>query len=358
MAYETHAITAITDVPALIGTFAQSIGFETDLSTPSQPVIRNPQGGDSNSGSNSGFAASDAIPWKVTASVAGSTHTLRVDPSATTNDSNSQVFAEITSGASFTSPIVGPTTPAVVLPTELHLFGSLSPEPYIAAVVKYVTLAGSRVYRHLYIGNMEKLGDYEGGEVISTTDGPGNSTGTRNYNSPDMKYLFESRCTRKANADQGGVHVQHADNPYPWLIFKGATGTSPLGNLSAGTVLGGYGDSINDGLLARGRSPFAGQQMLTPINLYHVEIIPGDVVLHPLGRPAGVRLINVQDLQPEAEIVVGGKLWRVFPSHSRRSEVTMPESTNVGSNPPEFETSLWVGYAYAVDLEDSNSLGA
>jgi len=354
MSYETHAIAAITDVPAFIGSFAASLGFETDLSVPTQPIIWNPENS-SNSDSNSGFPTSGALRWRVTASVAGSTHTLRVDAAASTNDSNSAVFALVDSGASFTSPVVTPVTPAVVLPTVLHLIGSLLPVPYIAAVVKYVTPAGDVVYRHLYIGNMEKKGSYEGGEVISTSDGPYNSTSSRSYDDPNYKYLFQARCDSKDPTVQGGVHVEHVDNPTPWLIFDGPITSAAMTAFTAGTVLGGFGDSINDGYLARGRSPFAGQQMLAPINLYQATLIPGDTVFVPLGRPAGVRLVNMQDLQPEAEIIVGGLLWRVFPSHARRFESVSTESTNLGANPPAFETSLWVGYAYAVNEEDSNS---
>lgn len=357
--YENHAITAVTDIPALVGTFAASLGFETDLSVPTQPVIRNPQGGDSNSGSNSAFnLTSDAIPWRVTASVAGSVHTLRVDVAASTNDSNSELTREITSGAKFTSPIVGAVTPAVCLPVELHLIGSLSPKPYIAIIVRYNDVVGNRVYRHLYIGNMEKKGDYEGGEVISASDGIATgSTGTRSYDDGSYKYLFGSRNFVSA-ADSGGVHVQHADNAIPWLRFRGGFGTQPLLAIPEGSALGGYNDAINDGYIARARSQFGGQQQLTPINLFHVVVIPGDVVPTPIGRPAGVRLVNMQDLQPEAEIIVGGMLFKVFPACARRFETVSPKANPSGSQFAEYETTHWVGYAYALDIEDSNSAGA
>lgn len=350
--YAHHSITAITDVPALVGTFAASVGFETDLTTPSQPVISRPQGGDSNSGSNSNLYG-DTIPWKVSASVAGSTHTLKVEAVEDPLDSNSLLYQRVTSYAIFASPVVGAGAPAVVLPTDVHLIGSLTPEPYLAIIVQY----GVNLYRHMYIGNMEKIGSYEGGEVIAATDGPGNSSTSRAYYDLNMKYLFGARSDRRSAAESGGVHVDHDDNASKWRRFRGSVATNVSNLLSFPTdgVIGGFNDAINDGYLARGRSPFAGQQMLTPINLYAADPIVGDVEFKPIGRPAGVRLVNVQDITPGQEIIVGGMLWRVFPSHARRFETGMPESTNVGSNPPEFETSYWVGYAYAVDEEDSNS---
>jgi len=354
--YQVNSISAITDVPALVGTFAALIGWETDLTTPTQPILRRPQGGDSNSGSNSAFEASDAIPFQVTASVAGSTHTLTCAAYQYDSESNSAVTALQAGSAVFASPVVGAGSPAVVLPTQVHLIGALTPEPYIAIIVEY----GSNLYRHMYIGNMEKVGDYQGGECISATDGPGSSSSTRVYYDLDMKYLFSGRQSRRAAAESGGVHVDHADNAYPWRFFVGSTATSstPLLSFPVNGVIGGYNDAVNDGYLARGRSPFASLNTLSPINLYNADPIVGDVEFRPIGRPAGVRHVHMQDLQPGAEIIVGGMLWRVFPSHARRSEVTMPESTGVGSNPPEFETSLWVGYAYAVGEEDSNSAGA
>lgn len=354
--YEVHSISAITDVPALVGTFAALLGFETDLSTPTQPIIRRPQGGDSNSGSNSAFEASDAIPFRVTASVAGSTHTLTVAGYQDDAESNSAINALQVGSAVFASPVVGAGSPAVVLPTQVHLIGALTPEPYIGIIVEY----GTNLYRHMYIGNMEKIGDYQGGEVISCTDGPGNASSTRTYYSMNMKYLFSGRQNRRAAAESGGVHVDHADNAYSWRFFAASTATNstPLLSFPVNSVIGGFNDAINDGYLARGRSPFANQQMLVPINLYNPDNLVGDVEFVPIGKPAGIRMVNMQDLEPGQEIVVGGMLWRVFPSHSRRFESTMPESTDVGSNPPEFETSLWVGYAYAVGEEDSNSAGA
>jgi len=354
MAYEHHTITAITDVPALVGTFAASLGFETDLSTPTQPIIRNPQGFGSNSTSNSLLFTDDAIMWRVSASVASVFHQLVVQSYEPDANSNSLVNNAILSYADFVMPIIG--NPGVAqVPTDLHLIGSLSPRPYIAIVVQ-----SGAYYRHMYIGNMEKIGNYEGGEVISATDGPqgsaSSSIGFKDYSS--MKYLFQGRSGRKTgNLNTGGVHVQHAELAAEWIQFRGTSDLTPHAAMPDEVCLGGYGDSINDGYLARARSPFSGQNILVPINLYVSESIVGDTIYHPIGRPAGVRLVNMQDIAPEQEIIVGGKLYRCFPSHSRRSESTMTR-TGSGSTYRDYETSLWVGYAYAVDVEDSNSLGA
>lgn len=348
--YEAHAITEVTDVPTLVGSFAAAIGFETDLTVPTQPVITRPQGFGSNSSSNSAEFMEDALQWRITAAVAGSTRTVRCE--VYDESSNSAVAAVVNSYAEIISPI----TPTVKQPTTLHLVGGLLPEPFIAVVLEYP----NGEYRHLYIGHMEKIGDYQGGEVIAANSGPGSSN-TENISYRDtahMHYLFGAYQTRRAEGASGGVHVSHADNADPWRTFRGASGvTNPYVSFPTGAAIGGFNDAINDGYLARARSQFAGQQVLVPINLYVNENIIGDTIMHPIGRPAGVRLVNMQDLQPNQEIVVGGLLWRVFPSHSRRFQKTMPK-TGSGAQFRDYESSYYVGYAYFVGDEDSNSAGA
>ena len=351
MAYEFHNITAITDVPALVGSFAQSIGWEADLSTPTQPIISRPQGHDSNSGSNSASPLSDAIRWRITAIAAGSNHVLSAEAY---EETLGVITTTINSRARFLAPSL---TSGIQTPHTVYLVGSMNPEPYLGIIVEYP----GQIFPHMYIGNMEKIGNYEGGEVVSATDGPANSTANLiSYTSYDhMKYLFQSKSNRQAFADCGGVYVDHPSNATKWRRFRGVdTSTNPHQSMPTGIALGGFLDSINDGYLARARSPFAGQSVLVPINLYANENIVGDAIYRPIGRPAGIRMVNMQDLQPGQEIIVGGKLFRCFPSHCRRFETQMTRTGSGGLVPRDFETSLWVGYAYAVDEEDSNSAGA
>jgi len=349
MSYELHAVSAITDIPALVGTFAQTIGFSVDLSTPSQPIIWNPTP-NSNSISNTLFYESDPIRWRLQASAAGLTHRLFLEMYDYT--SNSLLDTIITSGCDFFSPITDPaqTAAAVLVPSFVHLFGDLSPAPYIGIVVEYP----GDIYRHMYIGNMEKIGDYEGGEVISASDGPGTITGTTAYNSTTrMKYLFSARSSFKSAAFSGGVYADAGSNDVPWRKFLGPISTAPLSNMGNEAVIGGFNDSINDGYLARARAPFAGSNILVPINLYATEQLIGDSSFIPIGRPAGIRAVNMQDLSPKQEIIVGGFEWFVFPALSRQLSKNMTKSS--ASSYPVSLSSHWVGYAYRTGEEDSNS---
>lgn len=336
--YQTHTISAVTSIPALVGSFANAVGFTTDLTTPSQPLIRNPTGG---------------VQWRVRASAVSLTHEVIIE-GADGDWSNS--LAEITSDARTQSPIRRATTggvDTVRLPVRLHLIGALTPQPYIGIVIEY----SGPEFRHLYLGNMERMGAYTGGELIAGTDGPlqSDETAIRYDSTLHMKQLFQSRTTRRLAANSGGVRVEHVDNPIPWRRFFGAIDASPMSGLPEDAVIGGFGDDANDGFVARARALFAGLSLLVPINLYAVKKEGTFTTFVPLGHAAGVRLVNMADLTPGQEIVVGGYLWRVYPSHARRTEKTMPKISVTGVQYRQYESSHLVGYAYAVGEEDSNS---
>jgi hypothetical protein len=70
--------------------------------------------------------------------------------------------------------------------------------------------------------------------------------------------------------------------------------------------LGGPLDSINDTYVAKGKSSLAGSVVLTPINLVISRRLTTDFRLQPIGAPTGVRMINIQDIEPASQIDVGG----------------------------------------------------
>src|SRR5690606_35716827 len=92
-------------------------------------------------------------------------------------------------------------------PTKLFLISMLTPEPYLAIVVEY----GYNSYRHLYLGNMEKVGNYSGGEIIGGASGPTSTTNTNIFwqDSGRIKQLFGSYQNSWIRASSGGVHVDH-----------------------------------------------------------------------------------------------------------------------------------------------------
>jgi hypothetical protein len=325
--YSSVSVSSILDIPAEIGTFADAVGWTTDLTLPNEPILTHP-------------SLPGAIPFKVRALISG------------TNNQNHDVIVEsanpiVTNTAVLRSPRLAGSSnnPTVPLPTTIHLFGSLTPEPFIACVVEYNT----NLFRHLYIGNMEKIGAYDGGEVICASRGAGSVLSSNvNYNATNaFKWLFGSRGATSAFPESqcGGVHIDHVDSPEAWRTFFGDYGSTPFDSFTSKNVSGGYNDAINDGYVSRGRSPFAGVNILVPINLYAARPITLDVTFRPIGRPAGVRNIHIQDIEPGQEITLGADTWKIFPAVSKRTETAMP-GTSLGGNYREFETSGYLGHAF------------
>lgn len=323
MAYSQQTITAITDIPALAAAFAVANGWTVNSSTPTQPVFTLP-------------TADTLGTWRLSASISGYDHTL----TWTTVSS-----AVPTSTANTTSPKLAPTSgtnPVVPTPTKLHMFISPAPatNPYLAIVIEYNT----NLFRHLYLGRMERLGDYSNGEIVAGMTGPMTSysatVGYQDYNC--VQYLFQSRSAARANTACGGVRVTHADNANEWRKFLGYN-TGSVTSLPANCVLGGYGDAVNDGYVARGEVPYAGINALVSINLYNAKPITSEMSLIPIGRPPGIRHVNMRNLGPGDSINVGGVQWRVFPAMAKSSETAMPPGLG---NWRSYETSYYNGYAY------------
>ncbi len=329
--FEQHAITNLSEVPALVSSFATSIGWTAGVA---------PLGGVTL------LAPGDDIVW--TFKLSGS----NLEMLYLEEDSNSTYTEVIDSKAVMAPPVLrigGVDTTQV--PDWCYLVGGTDPSPYLHIAVSF----GDNLFRHMYVGILEKLGNYTHGNIIAATKGPGLSAqATLDYKEfSQMKYLFQGGNDAMARASSGGLLADHADNAEPWRTFYNAT----FGTVIAADVesaIGGFGDAINDGYLARAAAPFAGLSILAPINMYVTQPISGDRTFVPVGRVPGIRMVNMATLEPASEIVVGGFRWVVFPSHSRRIEKTMTAAGS-GSRARDFETSYWVGYALAIGEEDSNS---
>ncbi len=224
-------------------------------------------------------------------------------------------------------------------PTKMHLFGASGATPFIAAVIEY----SPGYFRHVYLGTMEKLGNYTGGEIIAAAAVTAYwNAGLYTYDS--NQYLFSGLQACWPAATSGGIRMGHADLGGTIMVpFKAATSrrTSPL---IVNTAIGGFKDNINDQQIARATNTFAGAQILVPPNLYLVR--PSGRI-SPIGRPAGVRMVNMTNLDPSTTISVGNKTWRCFPQW-RKADQTIPNTG--GSSGGQLSESSWiVGYAYLED---------
>jgi hypothetical protein len=314
MTWQQNTISTLADIPPLVKTFATSVGF-TVGGTTSAPTLR--------AGSGATFALTrlyvapyDELFWACT------------DTSA------------ITSTARIRSPV---TDAGTAQPTKVIMYAGLTPAPYFAIVVEY----GYNRYRHLYMGNLVPASSFTGGEVIAGANFHQSNSGydfPLSYRDTRHQYLFSGHQSYWANADCGGVRIVHANNPNPWRRFR--AGSLSFGGWNAfdgNEVIGGFTDDVNDGYLARGRSSYAGTGILVPVDLYATKGSGSGTQFAQLGHPAGVRMINMTDFDPDSTLTIGGTdEWQVFPAFKKSSSLTVLRGATWGAD----ESSGMVGYAY------------
>lgn len=332
--YSTYNISALAEIPPLVKAFAALNGWTTS----GVCVVTRPGGGKSFSMYAEPDMAFDSGRAKALAIVEVGSNPLR----------GVRTHLPIWGG--------GPTLaePNILFPTKLYLFGGEEEgQAYISGVIE----CGFNAYRHFYIGNMVKLGDYTGGEVISMNCGAYAWQGTYaeiNYGtSGQVRYLFSAHQNRAIDDTQfggtrfsGGVNVVHADNPNSWRSFYAfMNGGQPYYDYQ---VFGGSRDGPNDGFAAKARSNYAGAQILVPINLFCPDSTQAhyDVRFRPIGYPAGVRIISMENLAQGQELEVGNKHWRAFPEFSKWPERLI---TNEGSGWVRRESSYRAGIAHLTD---------
>lgn len=340
MAYTSHLITTLSEVVPLWAAFASSCGWTVDNSTPAAPAITHP-------------GQPGSLPMRMKYETSGTYgRRLVVDsPSSTI----------ITGSARMTSPVLNPTQTSggqsVSAPTRVHFMGSTTGTPYIATVVEF----GYNSYRHVYVGFMEKSSSYGGGEVFSATWGiedGGSITGNQiGWAAPaGGKPLFNAASSVNGGNNRGGVRVVHASVPIPWREFRATTGGGSDINGWANstrdiTVFGGYLEGPNTGYAIAGKSEYAVSAVVAPIPLLLTVTIAGVLYFKNIGRPTGVRHINVENFEPGAQVSVGSRNFIVFPWMSKRPTTTVNFGTSAlpsASRVPNFETSGYLGYAYEI----------
>lgn len=313
MAYEQVSVTSITQIPAAVAAFAAANGWTV-------------------AGQN--YKYGSGVEFALSASISGFDHELKW---ARTSD------VRVTSAAKMRSPKLNGTSasPEVSVPSSVHLFAGTTPAPFLAIVVEY----GFNSYRHLYLGYVEKHGFANGGEVIGATGFPSSASPTRypiTFRDDEVQYLFGGRTRAWDNANTGGVLVDHAANPTKWRRFYSPVGINSITTFTGTEAIGGFKDDINDAYIARARSSAAGINLLVPIHLYAAQGAGASVQFIPLGPPAGVRAVNMTDLDPKSSIAITTDEWMVFPALSKAGDTVVKSLNGWGAG----ESSGMVGYAY------------
>lgn len=357
--YQAYSVASMADIPALVGAFASNLGWNVDTTVANAPKIKHP----TLSGAKQvAFSFVQAHPSN-SIDVQSYYDRLLISFVDTTVGTEPTAAVDAPRFYNAATPTI-PTTPA---PTQLHMFGGTSPDYWLAGVIAF----GFNLYRHFYFGYPEKIGNYGNGEIItgsraSSFQSTYSSGAKYHYNNADrLWYPFSAmngRYTYTSGASaNGGVYITHNNIANRWnrffinsrsLTSRGnsvsACVTTLLNSLSAGTVFGGAMDAVNSGYLYSGDNSLMGGALLVPINLYICNTISGNKVIHPIGRPNGVRLVNVRSLNPEQIVQLGSDQWKVFPIFCRNiadSYLHGPSDTTQ----PQWgvdENSFIIGQAY------------
>lgn len=324
MAYQEYAITTLDDVPALAIAFAVAAGWNANNGGIRHPTI------------NAG-------------SPGGDTYEFVTEENALIKDliCRSQSFAA-SRQARIRNPVhaqaASPYAGFRLAPTKLFLIGGVNPQPYLAVVVQF----GFNLYRHLYLGYVEKQGTYSGGLIVSACNGPMDpDTRDRSYRYwYSNSYLFSAQQQTLGQSKQGGMSVEG-----DWKEFraKGAAGgesTMRTGLYDGTEVMGGFNDGIADILVQKARAPLAGAIVLVPCTIYAPRFIGNDYRLRPLGRAAGVRMCSLAELEPEGSSQIASETWHHFAAISKQTDTVNLFPPGGNSRWPFSETSYLLGYAY------------
>lgn len=219
------------------------------------------------------------------------------------------------------------TMPAV---GQCWLFGGNAPEPWLHVVVS----SAPGDYHHIYLGFLERYGDWTGGAIADATywvRGTGYTFENRrsrwydDYNHMLFSALDSGRFRWFPSGRQaGGVLVSHAGAPAPPGRFEGATSTLPgyPRDLGMYRIEGGVVDIGNRGLVIPGLTSFNGVEPLAPFVLRGDFEYDGFTV--PLGAVAGIRMANIDDIDPEALLDFGGRTFQVFPLSNKFRATSVP----------------------------------
>lgn len=329
MAYQEYTISALADIPSIVSTFAAAMGWNVVAD-----VLRHPNyegagpGGPGFKLSTSLVGLLDDLTWNCTTGETATTATLR---------------------SPILSTVENPTVGNRVLPTKLFLIGMLLPQPYLAIVVEY----GYNMYRHLYLGFLEKQGTFTGGVCIAASAGRWTVTSeTPRWSRSDFRQgLFNANQSLWAANRAGGVLAISADNPSSWRNFRASgsptsSSDSLYQSMSNTMALGGFGDGLNDPYVAKGKAQMAGANVLVPINLCLPRMLSTDFRLKPIGIPSGVRMINIQEIEAQATLSLGSDTWHSFAEAKKSSSATIPKPNMSGSQYRLDENSYYLGYAY------------
>lgn len=205
--------------------------------------------------------------------------------------------------------------------SNVWLFTGETPEPWMHVVIN--SIPGQ--YHHLYFGFLQRYGVYDCGAVVTGTHW-NNSLSYRDsafYDYRNVGSLFSGSYAYTA----GGVIMEGANPPLQEGRFR-RHDRNPGATIAR--LTGGVWDEHNRRLIRHGLPLHNAAAPMAPFLILADFEKDGYVV--PIGTPPGIRMIHIDDFNPEQIITFGSNDWQLFPLSDKA------RSTNY-NNWPEYQNN-------------------
>jgi len=325
MSYQTGTATDVDDLMAKLSTFAQANGWTEDKAVAG-----------SGDGSSSETYLSKGVTFVIFDAQLDTSHpnVYHAVSQALDEPSLDVYVATGHNGASAASAQPGTSTVKDtnwLLPnmTAYHFFTDPTKE-YLHIVVE--TTANE--FRHIHVGLLDKIGAYDGGQYNQST------SPDQVFNTIDDPSNFQHSYPWTKLGNGAGKHQLLRVNidGVDWKTTAALDTTSafvaPLRMQGQGEVLDNHFDMRTSGLI-RTTQPnrFNSTVVLFPIPCF---ISRSATQRAPVGKPFDLRMCNIKNVSPGAEISFGGDDWLIFPFVEKKNPNTDDELPNSG----------WLAFAY------------
>lgn len=176
-------------------------------------------------------------------------------------------------------------------------------------------------YRHFGFGELEKIGDWVGGEYCYGHFWNQSAVNIDNPSLSQHAFMLDSNMAGLATGFYPTVHVRGQPEQVTglerWLIL-GNPRTFPPGTDRAGNNLlpgiGGTRAGITTGIMAQFRlSKLTAFKPLLPIPVLIYNTSPSPDSARLIGTHPDVRIVNMANLDPAETFIIAGETWFVFP---------------------------------------------
>jgi len=306
MAYQTGTSTTIEDLLQQLSTFLVANGWVEDFATTGDPG----RIGFSKNGIFVAFQYTESVDGGVIAVYQNLSNDDPVNVWASTGNSGNGVATTTRSlfdTARHVGLIAGPHA-------AYHFFEQDSNPAYCHIVLEPDT----NRFRHFGFGELEKIGDWGGGEycyghqwsqAASQLDNPRDQQHNVLLDGNGSSTLFRATLHMEDQPEGVGVvwGVVGRKGPFP------ASGLDSAGNDRSNLMGGSRGGPIACQMSQFRVSQLTAFKPLIPMAVFVGNTRPAPDVLRLLGTHPDVRLINIANLDPGETFVIAGETWFAFP---------------------------------------------